>query len=55
MLKSYLKQDNVAPHPNAKLLLHIMLPPHFNVKFPLLSLLQFISDLKVLLRPRVEI
>ena len=42
-LKSYLKQDDVAPH----------VPPHniilfeldFNVKFNLLRILQFLSDL----------
>ena len=46
-LKYYLKQDNVAPPPS---------PPHniilfeldFEVKFPLLRILQFLSDLKKL-------
>ena len=39
-LNSYLKQDNVVPH-NI-----ILLELDFNVKFPLLRLLQFLSDLK---------
>ena len=43
MLKSYLKQDNVAPHP-AQLYFEL----DFDVKFPLLCLLLFLSDLKSL-------
>ena len=39
MLKSYLKQDNIAPH-------FILFELDFNVKFPLLRLLIFLSDLK---------
>ena len=42
-LKSYFKQDNVAPQPN------ILFELDFNVKFPLLHLLNFLSDLKGLL------
>ena len=40
MLESYLKQDCVAPH-NI-----ILFELDYNVKFPLLRLLQFLSDLK---------
>ena len=44
MLKSYLKQDNVAPLPPPYniILFHLDL----NLKFSLLRLLQFLSDLK---------
>ena len=41
MLKSYLKQDNVAPNPN-----FILFELDFDVKFPLLRLLLFLSDFK---------
>ena len=40
-LKSYLKQDHVAP-PHKIILFQL----DFNVKFPLLRLLQFLSDFK---------
>ena len=43
MLKSYLKQDNVCPPPTHNIILFKL---DFNVKFPLLRLLQFLSDLK---------
>ena len=39
-LKSYLKQDNVAPHN------FILFELDFNAKFPLLGLLLFLIDLK---------
>ena len=43
MLKSYLKQDNVAPPlPNNFILFEL----DFDIKFPLLHLLLFLSDLK---------
>ena len=42
MLESYSKQDNVAPTPHNIILFELDL----NVKFPLLCLLQFLSDLK---------
>ena len=42
-LKSYLKQDDVAPYPNTNFILFQL---DFNVKFPLLRLLQFLADLK---------
>ena len=42
-LKSYLKQDNVAtPHPHNIILFEL----DFDVKFPLLRLLKFLSVLK---------
>jgi hypothetical protein len=45
MLKSYLKQDNVASqHPHNIILFELDL----KVKFPLYCLLQFLSDLKEL-------
>ena len=37
-LNSYLKQDNVGPYPHTTL--------SFDIKFPLLRLLQILSDLK---------
>ena len=40
-LESYSKQDNVAP-PHKIILFEL----DFNIKFPLLRLLQFVSDLK---------
>ena len=40
MLKSYLKQDNIAPH-NI-----ILFELDFNAKYSLLRLLHFLSDLK---------
>ena len=40
MLKSYLKQDDIAPHN------FILFELDFDVKFPLLRLLLFLSDLK---------
>ena len=40
MLKSNLKQDNAAPHN------FILIELDFNVKFPFLHLLHFLSDLK---------
>ena len=43
MLKSYLKKDNVAPHPHTTLSCFEL---DFDLKFPLLILLQFLSDLK---------
>ena len=43
MLKSYLKQDNVGPPPPHNIILFEL---DFNVKFPLLRILQFLSDLK---------
>jgi hypothetical protein len=39
-LISYLKQDNVAPHPHTIFLFEL----DFDLKFPLLSLLLFLSD-----------
>ena len=42
-MKSYLKQDNVASPPQHN---NILFELDFNVKFPLLLLLQFQSDLK---------
>ena len=45
-MKSYLKKDNVAPH-------NFILD--FNVKFPLLRLLQFLSDLKSTILSPLEI
>ena len=42
MLKSYLKQDNVTPRPNNLILFEF----DFDVKFPLLRLLLFLSELK---------
>ena len=41
MLKSYSKQDNIAPHPHTTLI--ILFELDFNVRFPLLHLLR---DLK---------
>ena len=41
--KSYLKQDDVARQPPNNIILFKL---NFNVKFPLLRLLQFLSDLK---------
>ena len=41
-LKSYLKQDNIAPPPHNIILFQL----DFNVKFPLLRLLQVLIDLK---------
>ena len=42
-LKSYFKQDNFAPPlPHTKILIEL----DFNVKFSLLRILQFLSDLK---------
>ena len=41
MLKYYLKQDNVAPHPTQNYLIQL----HFNVKFSFLSLLPFLRVL----------
>ena len=43
MLKSYSKQDNVAPQPPHNI---ILLEFYYNVEFPLLRLLQFLIDLK---------
>ena len=43
MFKSYFKQDNVAPSPLNKLFLFEL---DFNIKFTLLRLLLFLSDLK---------
>ena len=42
MLKSYLKQDNIAPHSHNIILFEL----DFTLKFPLLRLLQFLNDLK---------
>ena len=42
-LKPYLKQDNVANNPPHNF---ILLELNFDVKFPLLRLLLFLSDLK---------
>ena len=42
-LKTYPEQGNVAPPPKHKIILFEL---DFNVKFPLLALLQFLSDLK---------
>ena len=42
MLKSYSKQDNVAPRPQNIILFKV----DFNVKFPLLHFLLFLSDSK---------
>ena len=42
-LNSYLKQDNVVPPPQHNI---IMFELDSDVKFPLLRLLQFLSDLK---------
>ena len=44
MLKSYSKQDNIAPHPHTTLI--ILFELDFNVKFLLLRLLEFLNDLK---------
>ena len=41
-LKSYSKQDNVAPFPPHNIILFEI---DFNVKFPSLRLFQFLSDL----------
>ena len=43
-LKSYLKQDNVAPHPHTTL--YYIFELDFDVKFPLLRILLFLNDLK---------
>ena len=43
-MKSYLKQDNVAPHPPPHN--YILLQLDFDVKFPLSRLLLFLIDLK---------
>ena len=43
MLKYISRQDNVAPSPTQDFLIFKF---DFNVKFPLLRLLQFLSDLK---------
>ena len=43
MLKSCLKQDNVAPTPKQFIIIFLL---DFNVKFHLVRLLQFLSDLK---------
>ena len=43
MLKSYLKQDNVAPPPSHNFILFEL---DFDAKFPLLRLLLFLNDLK---------
>ena len=52
-LKSYLKQDNVAPHPHTTLsCLHEL---DFDVKFPLLRLLLFLSDLKSTILSQIHI
>ena len=48
-LKSYLKQDNVTPH-NI-----ILFELDFDVKFPLLRLLLFLSDLKSTISPLLPI
>jgi hypothetical protein len=42
MSKFHLKKDNVAPTPQTIILFEI----DYNIKFPLLRLLQFISDFK---------
>ena len=44
MFISYFKHDNVAPPPHNIILFEL----DFNVKFPLLRLLQFLRDLKIL-------
>ena len=43
MLKSYLEQGIVAPYPHTSLFFFEL---DYNIKYPLLHLLQFLSDLK---------